>query len=147
MLYYSIAGTDFTSITRTVIFNVGVVSARVEVTILDDTAIENTETFTASLTSTQGNVVITNAIATVSILDDFDGELSTYILLALPLLVKIIACNKLPRATHNYHCYAHNSNTLGRCFIYQLFSFCSPVKILLLSVVYYYGVPLAYRHK
>ena len=99
MLYYSIAGTDFTSVTRTVIFNVGVVSARVEVTILDDTAIENTETFTASLTTTEGNVVITNAIATVSILDDFDGELSTYLLLlALPLLVKTIAYNKLPRA-------------------------------------------------
>ena len=91
MLYYSIAGGDFTSVRRTVIFNVGVVSARVEVTILDDTAIENTETFTASLTTTERNVVIANGIATVSILDDFDGELS-FQLLALPLLVKII-CN------------------------------------------------------
>ena len=87
--YYSIAGGDFTSFRRTVIFNIGVVSARVEVTILDDTTIESTETFTASLTTTEGNVVIANGIATVSILDDFDGELS-FQLLALPLLVKII---------------------------------------------------------
>ena len=98
-LYYSIAGADFTSVRRTMIFKIGVVSARVEVPILDDTAIENTETFTASLTTTRGNVVIANGIATVSILDDFDGELSTYVqllkslLLALPLLVKIIACH------------------------------------------------------
>ena len=78
MFYYSIVGDDFTSIRRTVIFTVGVVSTRVEVPILDDTAIENTETFTTSLTTTEGNVVIANSSATVSILDDdFDCELFT----------------------------------------------------------------------
>ena len=76
--HYSIAGGDFTSVRRTVIFNIGVISRGVSVPILDNTAIENTETFTASLTTTEGNVVIANSIATVSILDDdSDCELFT----------------------------------------------------------------------
>ena len=97
MSYYSLAGDDFTSDRRTEVFNVGVVSKRVEVHILDDTAIEDAETFTASLTTTEKNVVIDNGIATVSILDN-DGELY------LQLLSSIVGTYPFQQKGQEYFC-------------------------------------------
>ena len=57
----------------TVTFQAGDDTATVEVTILDDTIIEKSEIFTASLSTTESNVMLGDDIATITILDD-DGK-------------------------------------------------------------------------
>ena len=57
----------------TVIFQAGDDTATVEVTILDDTIIEESEIFTAALSTTESNVMLGDDIATITILDD-DGK-------------------------------------------------------------------------
>ena len=51
----------------------GLTTASVSVPIVDDSSVESTEMFTATLTTTESNVMIGIGIATVTILDD-DGE-------------------------------------------------------------------------
>ena len=57
-----------------VTFGPGVTSATYSVPIVDDGNIEDTETFTASLSTTESNVTIGDDTATVTILDE-DSEL------------------------------------------------------------------------
>ena len=57
----------------TVTFQAGDDTATVEVTILDDTIIEESEIFTAALSTTESNVMLSDDIATITILDD-DGK-------------------------------------------------------------------------
>ena len=57
-----------------VTFQAGDDTATVEVTIFDDTIIEDSEIFTAMLSTTDPNVILGDDIATITILDD-DGEL------------------------------------------------------------------------
>ena len=58
-----------------VTFSAGVVMVRVSVTIIDDREIEEDETFSAVLSTFQPDVLISNTIATVNIVD-FDSEFS-----------------------------------------------------------------------
>ena len=75
----STAGSDYNDpVVTTVTFASGVTSATYPVPIVDDSTIEDTETFTASLSTTESNVNIGDGTATVTILDD-DSELFTII--------------------------------------------------------------------
>ena len=56
-----------------VTFAPGLTTTSVSVPIVDDSSVESTEIFTATLTTTESNVIIGIGIATVTILDD-DGE-------------------------------------------------------------------------
>ena len=67
------AGSDYMSTTVEVTFAAGSTRATVDVSIVDDTEIENSEMFTAVLSSSQSNAVIVDGTATVTILDN-DGE-------------------------------------------------------------------------
>ena len=74
-----------------VTFSAGVVTVRVSVTIIDDREIEEDETFSAVLSTSQPNVVISNTTATVNIVD-FDSELSftlfwTYIIMCTSIII------------------------------------------------------------
>ena len=55
-----------------VTFTAGATTATVPVGIIDDSVIEDIEMFTASLSTSQENVVIVNGAATITIVDD-DG--------------------------------------------------------------------------
>ena len=55
-----------------VTFTAGATTATVPVGIIDDSVIEDIEMFTASLSTSQENVVIVNGDATITIVDD-DG--------------------------------------------------------------------------
>ena len=69
----STAGSDYNDpVVTTVTFGPGQTSASYSVPIVDDGNIEDTETFTASLSTTESNVTIGDDTATVTILDD-DG--------------------------------------------------------------------------
>ena len=71
----STAGSDYNDpVVTTVTFGSGQTSASYPVPILDDTNIENTEIFTATLSTTESGVNIGDDTATVTILDD-DSEL------------------------------------------------------------------------
>ena len=71
------AGSDYNDpVVTTVIFGPGVTRATYPVPIVDDSNIEDTEIFTASLSTTESNVNIGDNTATVTILDD-DSELFT----------------------------------------------------------------------
>ena len=73
----STAGSDYTQPgVSTVTFGPGQTSASYSVPIVDDSNIEDTETFTAILSTTDSDVNIGDNTATVTILDD-DGELFT----------------------------------------------------------------------
>ena len=69
----STAGSDYTHGVTTVTFGPDQTSASYSVPILDDSNIEDTEIFTASLSTTESGVNIVDGTATVTILDD-DGE-------------------------------------------------------------------------
>ena len=66
------AGSDYTSISREVTFAARPTMATVSVEIIDDSVIGDIEMFTASLSTSQENVVIVNGTATITIVDD-DG--------------------------------------------------------------------------
>ena len=71
----STAGSDYYNpVVTTVTFGSGVTRATYPVPIVNDSTIEDTETFTASLSTTESNVNIGDDTATVTILDD-DSEL------------------------------------------------------------------------
>ena len=64
-------GSDFEPVSETVTFLPGETTASVSVSIVDDSNIEDTEMFTATLTTTDSNVVIgDDDNATVTILDN-----------------------------------------------------------------------------
>ena len=63
-------GSDFEAVSETVTFLPGETTASVSVSIVGDSNIEDTEMFTATLTTTDSNVVIGADTATVTILDD-----------------------------------------------------------------------------
>ena len=67
------AGSDYTSGTVMVTFTPGQTTASVSILIVDDSDIESTEMFSATLTTTESNVMIGDGTATVTILDD-EGE-------------------------------------------------------------------------
>ena len=87
------------STTVEVTFAAGSTRATVDVSIVDDTEIENSEMFTAVLSSSQSNVLIVDGTATVTILDN-DGEklfpklAHTFIL----LLQDVLICQTFPMA-------------------------------------------------
>jgi hypothetical protein len=64
------AGTDYTAVTQTVTFASGETNKTVSVSIVNDTAVEGTETFTVSLSAATGAVVGLNTPYTVTITDD-----------------------------------------------------------------------------
>ena len=73
----STARSDYTEpVVTMVTFESGVTRVPYRVPIVDDTNIEDTEMFTASLSTTESNVNIVDDTATVTILDD-DSELFT----------------------------------------------------------------------
>ena len=76
LTFSSTAGSDYTHGVTTVTFGPDVTSASHSVPILDDSNIEDTETFTATLSTTESNVNIGDDTATITILDD-DSELFT----------------------------------------------------------------------
>ena len=67
------AGSDYSHTMITTIFAPQQTDASVSVLIADDSIIEPTEIFSATLSATQPHVIIGTATATVTILDD-DGE-------------------------------------------------------------------------
>ena len=70
----STAGSDYNdSVVTTVIFRPDQTSASYSVPIVDDSNIEDTETFTATLNTTESNVNISDETANVFIVDD-DSE-------------------------------------------------------------------------
>ena len=72
-------GSDYNDpVVITVTFRPNVMSATYAVPIVDDSTIEDTETFTASLSTTESNVNIGDDTTTVTILDE-DSELFTVI--------------------------------------------------------------------
>ena len=73
-------GSDYNDpVVTTVTFGPDQTSASYPVPIVDDSNIEDTETFTATLSTTESNVNIGDDTATVTILDD-DSESFTIIL-------------------------------------------------------------------
>ena len=73
----STVGSDYTDpVVRTVTFGPNETSKTYPVPIVDDSNIESTETFTASLSTAESNVNIGDDTATVTILD-IDSELFT----------------------------------------------------------------------
>ena len=80
------AGSDYNQpMVTTVTFGPDQTSASYPVPIVDDSNIEDTETFTATLSNTESNVTIVDDIATVTILDE-DSELFTVILVACKVI-------------------------------------------------------------
>ena len=82
MLFVNIYFTDlsdFASVTMTVTFLPGESTASVSVSIVDDSNIEDTEMFTATLTGVSNVVIGSDDTATVPILDD-DRKLLTSLL-------------------------------------------------------------------
>ena len=78
----STAESDYTDpVVRTVTFGPNVTGATYPVRIVNDSNIEDTETFTASLSTTESNVNISDDTANVTILDK-DCELFTIIIVA-----------------------------------------------------------------
>ena len=63
-------GSDFEPVSEIVTFLPGETTASVSVPIVDDSNIEDTEMFSATLTTTDSNVVIGADTAIVTILDD-----------------------------------------------------------------------------
>ena len=77
LTFSSTVGSDYTQPgVTTVTFGPDQTSASYPVQIVDDSNIEDTETFTATLSTTESNVNIGDDTATVTILDD-DSELLT----------------------------------------------------------------------
>ena len=75
----STAGSDYNDpVVTTVTFASGVTRATYPVPIVDDSDIEDPEIFTASLSTTDPNVIIVDGTATVTIVDN-DSELFTII--------------------------------------------------------------------
>ena len=71
-------GSDFLAAPKLVAFAPGVTEDRVRVPIIDDSIAEDTETFTATLSTADGDLD-GNGIATVTILDDDNKSESTLI--------------------------------------------------------------------
>ena len=71
------APSDFTSTPITVTFMSGQTAATTEVPIRDDSDVENTENFSATLSSTDTNVMLGVDAANISILDNDGKELET----------------------------------------------------------------------
>ena len=67
---FSAAGLDFTSIQITVTFSPQETIAQARVPITDDSIVEDTEHFTALMSTNNPNVVIGDDTATVTILDN-----------------------------------------------------------------------------
>ena len=63
-------GSDFEPVSETVTFLPGETTASVSVPIVEDSNMEDTEMFSATLTTTDSNVVIGTDTATVTILDN-----------------------------------------------------------------------------
>ena len=77
LILSSTAGSDYNDlVVTTVTFRPDQTSASYPVPIVDDSNIEDTETFTATLSTTESNVNIGDDTATLTILDD-DSELFT----------------------------------------------------------------------
>ena len=77
LTFSSTVGSDYNDpVVTTVTFGPDVTSASYPVPIVDDSNIEDTETFTATLSTTESNVNIGDDTATITILDD-DSELFT----------------------------------------------------------------------
>ena len=81
--------------TRSVTFASGQTSATVDVPILEDSIIESAETFTASLTTSESNVVIGEDTATVTILDN-DRKYCLNVYSLSKLLHLLAECPVLP---------------------------------------------------
>ena len=70
-LFFFTDGSDFEPVSETLTFVPGQTTASVSVPIVDDSNIEDTEMFSATLTTTDSNVVIgSDDTATVTILDN-----------------------------------------------------------------------------
>ena len=70
MLYIKGGGVDFNSGPNAVTFSIGSTIASFDITIIDDNVFEDDETFNISITSiTNGHIVGTPAVATVTIID------------------------------------------------------------------------------
>ena len=72
------AGSDFTSSPTVVTFLPGETSAQVQVPITDDSILEDTENFSATLSTTDSNIVFGDDTAFVTILDNNGKCLGLY---------------------------------------------------------------------
>ena len=63
-------GSDYTSTNGTLTFSNGVTSRTVTVRILNNTTVETNETFTVGLSSPTGGGILSNAVTTITVIDD-----------------------------------------------------------------------------
>ena len=77
-MFHSVDGSDFNSISMQITFGPEQLSAAVQVPIVNDTIIENTEMFTATLSTAEINVMIIDDTATVTIIDN-DGKILIFV--------------------------------------------------------------------
>ena len=68
------AGTDYTSLSRNLTFNVTATTQVVEVPIIDDHVVENSEVINLTLVSTDSAVVLSPSTSTITI-EDVDSKL------------------------------------------------------------------------
>ena len=73
-LSMSTAGTDYTSLSRNLTFNVTVTTQMVEVPIIDDHIVENSEVINLTLVSTDSAVILSPSTSTITI-EDVDSKL------------------------------------------------------------------------
>ena len=73
-LSISTAGTDYTSLSRNLTFNVTVTTQMVEVPIIDDHIVENSEVINLILVSTDSAVILNPSTSTITI-EDVDSKL------------------------------------------------------------------------
>ena len=65
---------DYTSVSMTLVFNSGTITHNVMITIVDDTTVEDTESFTVSLTTGDRAVTLAPESTTVNIQDENDSK-------------------------------------------------------------------------
>ena len=68
------AGTDYTHVSRSLTFNATVRTQMVEVLIIDDDIVENSEVFNLTLVSTDSAVLLNPSTSTITI-EDVDSKL------------------------------------------------------------------------
>ena len=68
------AGTDYTSLSRNLTFDVAVMTQMIEVPITDDHIVENSEVINLTLVSTDSAVILSPSTSTITI-EDVDSEL------------------------------------------------------------------------
>lgn len=94
IISYFTAPDDYSSVVRMVTFSAGQTVANVSVPITDDLKNEDIEMFTASLNTSEENVIVIEDTANITIIDD-DGKVLDCLKLSPTITVRSLICQLL----------------------------------------------------